>query len=283
MLEEQTSRLSKTFPWARMAFDFEGLAAALGFWIVGLLLGLLWSPLFWLGFAAAVFCLLATRRAGRTAPVDAEAIVAPCDGVVSEVGKATAPAELRLPGADRVRVRISSSPAATTGVYAPMAGGIETLVREEGDPSRIFATSPDLLGLNVAYLSVSSGDKDVGMRLAAGGLGPRIDLDVESGDALRAGRRLGKRRLGGWCDIYLPADAETALVPGMTVVGGETRLVADGPVRVMTIEEPEAVEEEPAEVTEEEVDEVETETEDEDVDVSETVAKLRKDIESSAD
>ncbi len=245
-----------TFPWARTGFDLEGIAGALACWLIGVLLGMIWGPLFWLGFLAAIVCLLATRRAGRTMPEIADAVVAPCDGVITEVSTVSAPTELRMKDMPRTRIRVSSSPASTTGLYAPMAGGVEAVVQEEGDPSRIVALSADALGLNVAFVSISSGDKDAGLRVAAAGLGPRIDIDVEAGDALRAGRRLGKRRLGGWCDIYLPDGFRTTLVPGMTLVGGETSLgtwsdeqqtVSAVPVALEDVAvEPETVQEEDA-------------------------------------
>lgn len=213
-----------TFPWARTGFDLEGIAGALASWLIGILLGMIWGPLFWLGFIAAVICLLATRRAGRTMPEAPDAVVAPCDGVITEITTETPPTELRMKDMARTRIRVSSSPASPTGIYAPMAGGIEAVISEEGDPSRIVALSPDALGLSVAFVAVSSGDADAGLRIAAAGLGPRIDIDVEAADAVRAGRQLGKRRMGGWCDIYLPDGFKTSLVPGMTLVGGETSL-----------------------------------------------------------
>ena len=64
MSSDEQEFARKKFPWARGAFELEGLVAAAGAWVVGLLLGMLWAPLFWLGFAAAGVCLLAGRRAG---------------------------------------------------------------------------------------------------------------------------------------------------------------------------------------------------------------------------
>ena len=41
----------KTTPWFTGGFDWEGVAAALALLLVALLLGWLWDPLFWVGFA----------------------------------------------------------------------------------------------------------------------------------------------------------------------------------------------------------------------------------------
>ena len=96
-----------TLPWMRSGFDLEGYVGALAAWLVGILLGLLWSPLFWIGFVAAVTILLATRSARRTPPVGEGLIVAPCDGLVTAVGGATPPDELRLGGDGWTRIRVS--------------------------------------------------------------------------------------------------------------------------------------------------------------------------------
>lgn len=272
-----------TFPWARTGFDLEGIAGALASWLIGILLGMIWGPLFWLGFIAAGVCLLATRRAGRTMPEAPDAVVAPCDGVVTEITTENPPTELRMKDMKRTRIRVSSSPASPTGIYAPMAGGIEAIVREEGDPSRIVALSADALGLNVAFVTISSGGSDAGLRIAAAGLGPRIDIDVEAADSVRAGRQLGKRRMGGWCDIYLPDGFATALVPGMTLVGGETSLgtwVGERPeVEVV----PAALDEiatEAAEIVEEAEEKVETPEEPETEVEAESEAEIAEDIET---
>ena len=42
------------------------------------------------------------------------------------------------------------------------------------------------------------------------------------GDVVRLGRSFGTRRLGGWCEVYLPADIRTHVWAGQTLTGGET-------------------------------------------------------------
>src|SRR5690606_37304873 len=77
-------------------------------------------------------------------------------------------------------------------------------------------------GLARAYLTFESRGQQVGVRLASGGLGPRIDLAVEAGDIVRLGRPFGTRRLGGWCDVFVPTAVGMLIWPGQTLVGGET-------------------------------------------------------------
>lgn len=212
----------QTFPWLRSGFDLEGYVGALAAWLVGILLGILWAPLFWIGFVAAIVILLATRTAERTVPDAEDIVVAPSDGMIVSVGGATPPDELRLEGTGWTRVRVSVGPTKTNGICAPMDGAIDHVIRETGDPAAFAATKPDRPGLTIAYIALESGERSVGMRYATGGLGPRLEIDKESGDAVRLGRGIGTLRLGGWYDLYIPSDMEVLPVPGQTLIGSET-------------------------------------------------------------
>jgi len=222
MSEADFSR--KSFPWLRSGFDLEGYVGALAAWLVGILLGILWGPLFWIGFIAALVILFATRTAERTPPLGDDLIVSPTDGIVVSVAGASVPDELRLEGSNWTRVRVAVGPTKTNGIHAPMDGAIDHIIKETGDPAAFAAMKPDRPGLAVAYISFESGRRAVGVRLATGGLGPRLELAHEAGDAVRLGRNIGTLRLGGWCDIYLPAEVEITLQPGQTLVGSETLL-----------------------------------------------------------
>ena len=213
---------SKNTPWMNVGMDWEGVAAALGALLVALLLGALWSPLFWIGFAGVVIALMAARWSHRTPPDLANGIVAPCDGVVVSVGRAEAPSELRLTESGMTRIRISSAPSATNKVYTPIAGSVESMIFEAGENTVPLAARADDDGLARAYLTFESRGQQVGVRLASGGFGPRIDLATEAGDIVRLGRPFGTRRLGGWCDVYVPNGVGMLIWPGQTLVGGET-------------------------------------------------------------
>ena len=213
-------------PWARTGFDIEGWAIAAAALLFGTYLGSLWYPLFIIGLLAAVIVLAATRNVTRSTPNGEFRVLAPCDGVVSSVGPVLPPSELNLGEGERVRVRVSSSPFSPNPLFAPVTGSVtaETLV--EGDPSRLFASGPELGGLEKSYLTLGEGDDAIGLQVMTAGFGLRLDVEIEIGDMLRAGRAFAKRRLGGWCDIYLPAGMEAAVWPGQTIVGAETELAA---------------------------------------------------------
>ena len=220
----------KRLPWATTRFDIVGLVGAIAAFIIGALLSLVWGPLFLLGLAGSVVLLLASRHADRTSPPDAEAIVSPVDGVLVSVSSTmVCPAELRMDARELVCLRIASSPATTNTVHAPMAGEIVSLIEEAGDTSVRVASDPDVGGLAAAYVTISASDTQIGLRVATGGLGPRLEMQREAGDPVRVGRVIGIRRLGGWCDVWLDAELPLAVWPGMTLTAAETRLVL--PVR----------------------------------------------------
>jgi phosphatidylserine decarboxylase len=215
---------NQRIPWFRVRLDLEAVVASLAALLVGILLGWLWEPLFWVGFTAAVAAFFAGRWSKRVAPDLATGVVAPCDGVVVSITKADVPTELRFEDNIANRIRISSSPFATNKLYAPIAGSIETVIYEAGEQSTPFAMGPTEHGLSAAFLTLESLGQEVGMRVATGGLGPRLEMTVEAGDMARLGRVVGTRRLGGWTDIYVPVSSGVLVWPGQTLIGGETVL-----------------------------------------------------------
>ncbi|HRX73650.1 MAG TPA: hypothetical protein P5341_06055 [Hyphomonas sp.] len=228
----------KSVPWLNGGLDIEGVVAAFAVFLAALLLGWLWAPLFWVGFIAFLAVLMATRWATRTPPSLANGIVAPCDGVVVSVGPADAPPEMRMGDARLTRVRISSAPTTTNKIYTPISGSLEHIQIEAGDSSIPIAMRPDDDGLARASMCFESQGQQVGIRLASGGFGPRIEIDMNAGDIARLGKPCGTRRLGGWCDLYIPASAGQLIWPGQTLVGGETVI---GRLRSETGEELEEV------------------------------------------
>lgn len=212
----------RAMPWLKAGFDWESVAAAAGALLIALLLGWIWSPLFWVGFAAVIVSLAAGRWSRRTPPDIVEGVVAPCDGVIVSIELSDVPNELRFAGQTATRIRIASAPVSTNKVYAPIAGSIEALGLTQGEASVPLAMSPDDEGLTRAFATFESQGEQVGIRLVSGGLGPRIELLAEAGGITRLGRVFATRRLGGWCDVFLASGRGLMVWEGQSVTGGET-------------------------------------------------------------
>ena len=213
----------RSLPWWQSGFDLEGVVGFLAGWLLGILLGMLWSPLFWVGFLPGIVILFATRTAERVSPEDDRSLLAPCDGVVVSVEELGAPVELGLSGRTK-RIRISSSPFATNNIHAPVAGSVDQVEREIGSAEAFIALRPDSSGLEVLYIGLTGKPGKVGVRVATGGLGPRLHMKSDSGDWVEGGATIATRRLGGWCDVYFPAAGVANVVPGQTLIGGESVL-----------------------------------------------------------
>ena len=233
-------KLSDRAPWYTSEFSLEGIAGAALAFVLALILGSLWSPLFWLGFIAMLIILFGTRDVKRFSPEDETLILAPCDGLVQDISDIAPPRELRMEASEVTRLRISSSPVSMVGLRAPASGMVESLLVEPGSPTA-FAFDPDNPELDEAFVTIAAANTRVGMRAVTGGLGSRVKMEVEVHDSVRAGRKIGVRRLGGWCDVYLPRGTDINLALGQTVVGGETVLARMSDVDASKRAEPETV------------------------------------------
>lgn len=230
MANRSKSVADRTFPWFQSGFDLEGIVGFLAAWLLGILLGMLWGPLFWLAFIPGLVLLFATRTADRVTPEDPGRVFAPCDGLVVSIDDVEAPADLPLHGITR-RIRISSSPFSSNNIHAPVAGTVDSVVREEGAAEAFAAMKADSAGLEVLYFAIGGEAGTIGLRVATGGLGPRLETRTDTGDRVVAGKTIGTRRLGGWCDVYMPVTGKVLVEPGRTLIGGETTLVEfDGDV-----------------------------------------------------
>ena len=91
MAATKSANERKGLVWARTKFDLEGIGGAVAGLLVGILLGWLWAPLFWIGACLAILVLMATRSENRVSPELPNIVVAPCDGIVHSVSKAIQP------------------------------------------------------------------------------------------------------------------------------------------------------------------------------------------------
>jgi phosphatidylserine decarboxylase len=178
---------------------------------VGWYWGLLWaSPI-------AVLCLLLFllfRDPGRSIPPLPLAVVAPIDGVITQI---VHDADATLPG-DWIKISIKTNHFGAYTVRSPIEGAIHD-VREEAN--RLDAPS----GLWVR----SEEQDDVVLLFPGDGLGFGPKSFVRYGERVGQGQRFAYLRLAPRAEVYLPASAQISVHEGDRVRAGAAILAELAP------------------------------------------------------
>jgi phosphatidylserine decarboxylase len=197
----------------------DGLFYAAGF---GLVAGILWdfTGLIWLAaipVVLALFFLWFFRDPSRTIPAEANAIVSPGDGVVTEADWVETKAGPRL------RLSIFLSVFNVHVNRTPVAGRVTMVEHRKG--KFLNAMNKDSAMLNEQTLIViDAGGYEVSFKQIAGLLARRIVCNLKAGDVVERGQRMGLIKFGSRVDVLMPADAELKVSKGTKVQGGATVL-----------------------------------------------------------
>jgi len=207
------------FPVHRSGWPFVAV-----FFLVAVLLGWLWQPLFWLGLLATAWCLYFFRDPLRVTPDDPALIVSPADGVVVTTSERIPPPELEL----------GQRPLPCVGIFmnvfdvhvnrTPAVGVVAHRAYHAGKfLNASFDKSSDENERQSFKIHTASG-REIGLVQIAGLVARRIIAFVEEGANLAAGERVGLIRFGSRCDVYLPEGVEPLVLVGQRTLAGETVL-----------------------------------------------------------
>jgi phosphatidylserine decarboxylase len=193
------------------------------FALAALVLFFVWRPLGWAGVVLTLWCIYFFRDPVRTTPVRDGLIVAPADGMISQVSLAVPPVELGL-GAQAVsRVSIFMSVFDVHVNRSPVSGEIERIVYR---PGKFLNADLDKASedneRNGLVIRTPSGR--YGVVQIAGLIARRIVCFVREGQLVSAGERIGLIRFGSRVDVYLPAGTKPLVAVGQYALGGETIL-----------------------------------------------------------
>ena len=195
-------------------FVLAGAAATALFWPV--------RPLRWAGLAVTGALAAFFRAPLRVTPRDPRAVIAPADGLICAVDMAPPPVEAGLGYEPLCRVSIFLSLTDVHVQRAPLAARVVSVAHTPGQ--FLVASDPTASERNERTVMVL--ENPAGRRLAvcqvAGLIARRIVTNARPGDKLSAGQVYGLIRFGSRVDMYLPADAEPAVLAGQRAVGGET-------------------------------------------------------------
>ena len=207
--------------FASEAWPFVGAMAALA--VVAYFAG---GPR-WGGLVAllTIGTLLFFRDPDRSYGGDAVDLVAPADGVVTAVEWV----EDAAVGAGRLQ-RISTF-LSVFDVHVQRVPVDGRVVHSSYRPGRkVAAFRADAAEVNESHLSVieTDGGRRIGIRQIAGLIARRVVCDLESGERVRRGERLGLIKFGSRVDLLVPEDYTVSVSPKQRLRGGET-LVARPP------------------------------------------------------
>ena len=201
------------------------------FFVFTIIIGWLWSPLFFVGLVLTLWCIYFFRNPERFTPVLSGAnknnlIISPADGRVIEVSKVTPDEELGLPDGNWTRVCVFMNVFDVHVNRSPMSGQI---TYKNYIPGAFFNASMDKASSDNERLILGM-DTENGKKIAfvqiAGLVARRIICDVDIGSHLKSGDIFGIIRFGSRVDIYFPSDASTKVLVGQKMIAGET-IIAD--------------------------------------------------------
>lgn len=206
-------------PINRAGWPFIGAA-----FVVAVVLGFLWTPLFWLGFLATAFCTYFFRDPPRVTPEREGLIVSPADGRLQMIEKAPPPPELEMGDKPLVRVSVFLNVFDVHVNRVPIGG---TITGAFYRPGKFLNAALDKASEDNERMSLkvkAHDDREIAFVQIAGLVARRIRCDVKEGEAVRTGQTFGLIRFGSRMDVYLPEGVAPLVALGQRMVAGETVL-----------------------------------------------------------
>jgi phosphatidylserine decarboxylase len=191
--------------------------------LVSLILFWIWVPLAWVGVLATTWCAYFFRDPPRVTPVGNGLVIAPADGMISQIALAVPPRELDLGDASRPRISIFMSVFDVHINRSPVNGKIEKIAYKSGKFLNADLDKASEENERNGFV-IGAGKSKVGVVQIAGLIARRIVCFVREGDNVAAGERIGMIRFGSRVDVYLPMGTHTLVAEGQYSVGGETVL-----------------------------------------------------------
>ena len=196
------------------------------FFATAVILGFLWSPLFWIGLAVTAWCLYFFRDPPRVVPARNGLVLSPADGRIEFVGAALPPPELNLGDQPLTRVSVFLNVFDVHVNRVPVDGWVSVLHYE---PGTFVNAALDKASEDNERQSIridTPGGVSFGLVQIAGLIARRIVCELEIDAQVRAGHRFGLIRFGSRVDLYLPAGLAPLVVVGQRAIAGET-IIAD--------------------------------------------------------
>ncbi len=203
-------------PFDKEAWKFAGVIA-----VAALFLGYFSTNMGWVGFLLTFGCLMFFRDPDRVQPSSKTAVVSPADGIVLKISEAILPPELGI-NERMKKVSIFMSILNVHVNRSPIKGIVDKIVYI---PGKFFNVTLDKSSeeneRQITCLRLESGINLVFVQIA-GLIARRIRCDIEEGQELTTGERVGMIRFGSRVDLYVPLELPIMVEEGQIMIAGET-------------------------------------------------------------
>jgi len=152
--------------------------------------------------------------------------VSPADGLITDISEKTGPEELRLENTSFTRISVFMNVFNCHVNRVPSSGKVEEIYYK---PGKFLNASLDKASeeneRNYFKIKLSSGEEIIIVQIA-GLIARRIVCEVEQGQELKQGERIGMIRFGSRVDLYFKNKKILAKL-GQNVTAGESLLASD--------------------------------------------------------
>ena len=205
-----------------------GLPFIVIFCLITLIIGWIWSPLFFIGLILTLWCIYFFRNPERITPknVDNSLVIAPADGKIIEIEEITPNEEIGLPKNKYIKIGIFMNVFNVHVNRIPVDGKIKSL---NYIPGAFFNASLDKASEKNERMLVKmefNGKDNLYFSQIAGLVARRIKCDLNIDQSVKVGEKFGIIRFGSRVDLYVPTDFDVEVLEGQTVIGGETKIAS---------------------------------------------------------
>lgn len=192
------------------------------------------ETLAWPMAAVTIWVAAFFRDPVRVTPQLAEGIIAPADGLITQISLVPPPPELAhddaLGSAPVLRVSIFMNVFDVHINRSPIAGTVTHRHYIAGAFINADLDKASELNERQHFLVERNDGLKIGFTQIAGLVARRIVAHANPGDVVAAGQRVGLIRFGSRVDVYLPAGTKPRVLSGQRTVAGETVLAEIGDV-----------------------------------------------------
>ena len=189
--------------------------------------------LFFSQFLGLIFILVTVwvyyffRDPERISINDDNYLVSPADGLITNISEKSGPEELRLENISYTKVSIFMNVFNCHVNRVPVAGKVEEIYYK---PGKFLNASLDKASeeneRNYFKIKSNNEDEEIIIVQIAGLIARRIVCDVEQGQKLKQGDRIGMIRFGSRVDIYFK-NKKVLAKKGQNVIAGESLIASE--------------------------------------------------------